>query len=229
VGNDALLAKSVLQRLCPDSVQAMSSPSFPLAVVSQRVDFLPDRDETRDSLDQGLVSWLVKAGLATVPVSNALLERNSAEISVDALLDALAPALVVLSGGNSVGECPRRDATEAAMLAWAERNKRPVLGICRGMQMMGVLAGGTLDRVDGHVRTHHQLGGQWPGSVNSFHDFGFKQCPSEYRVLFRAEDGVIEAMRHMSLPWEGWMWHPERGAHHAQDTQRLIQLLNHGN
>ena len=38
--------------------------------------------------------------------------------------------------------------------------------------MMGVAAGGTLVQLEGHVRTHHELGDDWPGRVNSFHNFG---------------------------------------------------------
>lgn len=205
----------------------MNPTHLRIAAVSQRVDRFPDRDETRDSLDQALAVWLAKAGVAAFPVPNSLVAPLASEISVAVWLDELAPDLVVLSGGNDVGEFAVRDATETAMLIWAERNSRPVLGICRGMQMMGVAAGGALVRLEGHVRTHHELGGDWPGRVNSFHNFGFMQSPTGYRVLSRTGDGGIEAMRHESMPWEGWMWHPEREAHREQDIQRLAQLLNH--
>lgn len=204
----------------------MNPINLRIAAVSQRVDHVLNRDETRDSLDQALAVWLAKAGVAAFPVPNSLTVPLASEISVAAWLDALTPELIVLSGGNDIGEFPMRDATEMAMLVWAEHNNRPVLGICRGMQMMGVVAGGALGRVDGHVRTHHELGGHWPGRVNSFHKFGFKQCPAGYRVLSYAEDGNVEAMRHGSLPWEGWMWHPEREHPREQDIQRLLKLLN---
>jgi gamma-glutamyl-gamma-aminobutyrate hydrolase PuuD len=207
----------------------MNTTHLRIAAVSQRVDRLPDRDETRDSLDQALAVWLTKAGLAAFPVPNTLATSLAAGISVESWLDQLAPELVLLSGGNDIGEFAVRDATEMAMLTWAERHKRPVLGICRGMQMLGVAGGGTLAQLDGHVRTHHELGGDWPGLVNSFHKYGFMQCPAGYCVLSHAEDGSVEAMRHESLPWEGWMWHPEREAHRAQDIQRLVQLLNDDN
>jgi gamma-glutamyl-gamma-aminobutyrate hydrolase PuuD len=207
----------------------MSTIHLRIAAVSQRVDRVPDRDEIRDSLDQALAVLLSKAGLAAFPVPNTLAAPLASGISIAAWLDELAPELVLLSGGNDVGEFAARDATETAMLTWAERNSRPVLGICRGMQMMGVAAGGALVRLEGHVRTHHELDGDWPGRVNSFHNFGFIQCPTGYRVLLRAEDGSIEAMRHESLPWEGWMWHPEREVHREQDIRRLMQLLSHDN
>ena len=40
------------------------------------------------------------------------------------------------------------------------------------------------------------------------------------------EHGVIEAIRHATLPWEGWMWHPEREpVLHRQDIERLKALF----
>lgn len=205
----------------------MSPIHLRIAAVSQRVDHVPGRDEICDSMDQALAVWLSKAGLAAFPVPNSLAVPRAFGISIAAWLDELRPDLMLLSGGNDVGEFSARDAVETAMLTWAEQNSRPVLGICRGMQMMGVAAGGALVRLEGHVRMHHELGGDWPGRVNSFHNFGFMQCPMGYRVQSHAGDGSIEAMRHESLPWEGWMWHPERGAHRGEDIQRLVNLMNH--
>ncbi len=108
---------------------------------------------------------------------------------------------------------PARDATERYLLSWAEKNLVPVLGICRGMQMMGVWAGGSLKRMAGQV-TRHLLQGEVVGEVNSFHDFSLSGCPLGFEVVARSEDGEIEAIRHTDLPWEGWMWHPEREAMH---------------
>ena len=39
-------------------------------------------------------------------------------------------------------------------------------------------------------------------------------------------DGEIEAIRHLSLPWEGWMWHPERERVYSQDdVSRFLKLF----
>ena len=65
--------------------------------------------------------------------------------------------VLLLSGGNDIGTVPKRDLLEKSLLFWAEKYKKPVLGLCRGMQMMGVYFGSELIDVKGHVCTEHQL------------------------------------------------------------------------
>lgn len=117
---------------------------------------------------------------------------------------------LILSGGNDIGTVPLRDATELSLLVWAEQQKIPALGICRGMQLMAHHAGMGLTPINGHVSTRHALHGMRNDTVNSFHRLGLIDCPNGYEVLAKSGDGCIEAIRHSVLPWEGWMWHPER-------------------
>lgn len=76
--------------------------------------------------------------------------------------------------------------------------------------MLARWAGGSLRPVAGHVRAWHRVSGKIEAEVNSFHNCSLAHCPEGFRVLALSEDGEIEAIRHVSLPWEGWMWHPER-------------------
>ena len=80
------------------------------------------------------------------------------------------------------------------------------------MQMLASWAGGSLRPVIGHVCTHHKLIGCGDRIVNSFHNFCLEECPPGFEVLAVSEDGCIEAVKHKTLMWEGWMWHPEREA-----------------
>ena len=194
-----------------------------VVAVSQRVDILKGRDETRDALDQRLVMFIAASGNLVVPIPNTLQETNN----VRAWFTAIKPSAIVLSGGNSIGEVTTRDQTESRLLDYAHDNELPVLGICRGMQMMAHWAGTSLHSVEGHVQTRHQLTGQIITDVNSFHDFSLANCPYGFEVLANSEDGEIEAIRHLSLPWEGWMWHPEREENFSdQDLERFKGLMS---
>lgn len=134
---------------------------------------------------------------------------------------------LILTGGEDIGTSPLRDETERSLLAWAGQADLPVLGICRGLQMMVHLAGVELDHVANHVRARHKLAGSFAHEVNSYHTLRPRECPAGYHVLATAPDGSIEAIRHDSLPWEGWMWHPEREADFAaadiEATRRIFQ------
>ncbi len=203
-----------------------------MVAVTQRIDTVAGRPELRDALDQRLVQWLVNAGFLPVVVPNNL--SNTSHRSVQTLeswLQAIQPGALILSGGNDIGEYPARDATERYLLSWAEGKKVPVLGICRGLQMMAVWAGVNLVKKEGHVGSRHQLvfsapQNEWPTNVNSYHNWCLVSCPDGFEVAAQAEDGVIEAIKHIELPWEGWMWHPEREVPFSpQDINRLERLF----
>lgn len=120
---------------------------------------------------------------------------------------------------------PERDEAELALLAYFTQRRRPVLGICRGLQTINVFFGGTLcqdipghaqrngmDRLHG-VRTAPSPLRDLCGErcvVNSAHHQAADRLGVGLRAVQWAEDGVVEALCHSQLPVWGVQWHPER-------------------
>ena len=122
---------------------------------------------------------------------------------------------------------PARDAFEMALLDGAEAARLPVLGICRGIQMLNVHGGGTLNQ---HVTPHacfdqptnstpHRVDlaegslAAWlygPSvQVNSLHHQTIDAVADGFVVSGRSDDGAIEAIESRDRPWLGVQWHPE--------------------
>jgi putative glutamine amidotransferase len=131
---------------------------------------------------------------------------------------------------------PLRDAADELLLQDAHNMRKPVLGICYGLQSLNVYRSGTLQqhiesaidhtardkthsvRVDAMSRLAHLLGNALPGGaepqieVNTSHHQAAASVGDGLRVAAKAPDGVIEALEgaapdHFVLAVQ---WHPER-------------------
>jgi len=179
-----------------------------LVAVTQRVTVEPRYGERRDCLDQAWTRFLLACGLYPVPIPN---NKPAAR----ALCSGAAIDGILLTGGNDLvaygGDAPERDETECALLDLAEQQDIPVIGVCRGMQMIQHRLGIKLQRVEGHVTPHQRItiDGE-PGEVNSYHNFAAMQTLPPLEPWAFAEDGVVEAVRSPDHRLVGVMWHPER-------------------
>lgn len=198
------------------------------------------------------------AGAGGVPL---ILSQLMAPADVGSALDACDGLL--LTGGEDVGpehygEAPspklgtvdrERDQFELALFAAARERGLPVLGICRGIQLINVALGGTLyqdlpserpSAVDHDpkaartARTHHVrlAAGSRASRVlgvdrlvpNSFHHQAIKQLAPGLVASGWTDDGVIEAVESAEGPWLlAVQWHPEEM--HADATAAELKLF----
>ena len=203
-----------------------------IVLITQSVRICTERGERLDALDQRLSTFVQYCGYIPVPIPNNLSPtvngQNLTNSKLKVWLDKIAPSGVILSGGPDLGLYIDRDLTEKTVLAYAQRERIPTLGICRGMQLMAIKGKSPLHETSGHVRCKHSVTGGINRKVNSFHKFSINFCPENFKILARSLDGEIEAIQHKSLPMEGWMWHPERAcSFSAQDVRRLKNLFDY--
>lgn len=121
---------------------------------------------------------------------------------------------------------PALDKIDRIILEYAYQNKKPVLGICRGVQSIAAFLGGSLHQDIEHAGLKHEhvdhkhLVKTLPNTrvshlfpevfeSNSYHHQVVKDLPDGFEVTHIHGD-VIEGIVHKELPIFGLQWHPER-------------------
>jgi putative glutamine amidotransferase len=147
-----------------------------------------------------------------------------------------------------------RDATELTLARWALETDLPVLGICRGIQLINVAAGGSLyqdipaqlPRAQRHnyrlaesswerlthkvvIEPHCRLAAilnEREVMTNSFHHQSLRNVAAGFRPVAYAEDGVIEAIEHPDKRFVlGVQWHPEGMFRSDSGARRIFEAF----
>jgi len=151
-------------------------------------------------------------------------------------------------GQETSTECGKidlaRDETEWWILETFLPTKKPVLGICRGIQMLNVFLGGTLHQ---HIPNHSDFKSRSKGchrvhirpntmladllnqeeiTVNSLHHQAVDVPGTDLAVCAVSEDGIIEAVAHTNHPFcLGVQWHPEHMSRNNGLQQRIFDVF----
>lgn len=186
-----------------------------VALITMRQDYLEQRNEVRDSIDISLYELCSRLNLKPMLVPN---DEGGAELLMETMISNC--GLLILSGGNTYSGvdatasdvCLTRDKVEGLLINAALSNRIPIVGICRGMQVLCKYVGGEIVKVDGHINRNHVVyAGDKSFSVNSFHSFALQKIPGgRARVICRDSEGRIESCYIDDLNAVCFMWHPER-------------------
>ena len=175
--------------------------------------------ERRDCLDQQWASFVLQLGYMPIPLPNIAADQATELMSV------LQLEAIILTGGNSLASlnpaaadaAPERDQFEMAVISTALALDIPLIGVCRGMQLLNIYMGGSLTKVTGHVGQPHPIVTNTeeydlPKRVNSFHQYSIPSdgLSNMFNPLAFDEDGNIEAFYALKKNILAIMWHPER-------------------
>lgn len=109
------------------------------------------------------------------------------------------------------------DYLDKTIIDYSVNNKKPLLGICRGLQAINVFMGGSLYQdINNHKGISHKLIGYENELidlnntiVNSFHHQAIKRLADNFIIIAKTNDNIIEAILHKYLPIIAFQWHPE--------------------
>lgn len=172
---------------------------------------------------------------------------------------------LILSGGQDVNPLlygqephnklgsimPKRDTYDMKLIKFALEMKKPILGICRGKQILNVSEGGTLYQdlslMEGsyikhnqqhlsNIPTHtvevkegtrlHKILGKTTLLTNSFHHIGIDKVAPGYVVAARAKDGVVEAIEKEGEDFVlALQWHPEMMTKDDDNMKKIFTAL----
>ena len=164
--------------------------------ITQRIHFIKEYNEYRDELDQRWSSLFANINFTNYLPNNSELFKNKA-------IDSLNLNGVILSGGefqenndNNIG-LKNRNEFENNLINYCIVNKIPVIGVCRGMQILNNFFGGKLEKIDNHVGKYHEVMNlsNFPISkkVNSYHEFKLSrdELPENFEIIATDLDGEM--------------------------------------
>ncbi|MFW5998713.1 MAG: gamma-glutamyl-gamma-aminobutyrate hydrolase family protein [Bacillota bacterium] len=141
---------------------------------------------------------------------------------------------------------PVRDKFELKLTEWLLQTDIPLLAICRGIQILNIVCGGSIiQHLESPCIKHNQNAPRWypthkislkKGSwlekiyekneikVNSFHHQAIDKLGEDLDITARTDDGIIEGVEYREHPFAvGVQWHPERMYDNSYEQKLLFE------
>ena len=131
---------------------------------------------------------------------------------------------LVLSGSGNINLIKKnklnflRDKFELKLFKYFKKEKKPILAICRGLQLISSYQKAKIIKVKNHVRTNHYIyfdrnkeHFKKKLKVNSYHDYGIKNNNiKNFNLIARCQNNFLELAYNKKYKFLGLMFHPER-------------------
>ncbi|MBQ7266086.1 MAG: gamma-glutamyl-gamma-aminobutyrate hydrolase family protein [Firmicutes bacterium] len=208
------------------------------ALITQREE-LNRYGDIVDSLEKNYIDFFNSMDISAIPISNFTNE-------VETLVESIKPEIIIFSGGGILPEKAysfkkegfqqiNRNKVETKLLEIALKKDIPILGICRGMQVIACHFGGIIDdfrnlKVNREVGKNHKViltEKNEETIVNNFHNDGFfvNNFPNILKpVVIDKENNTVEAFAVADKKLLGIQWHPERMAYNTC-PEKLFKYL----
>ncbi len=200
--------------------------------ITLRIEHIKQYNEKRDAISHDWTKFLENFNSLPVFIPNTL--SSTKQFLEEMKLDGL-----IMSGGDNKGDDIERDKTEQEIIELAVKHEIPLLGICRGMQVINDFFGGKLTVANDskHVAKYHNVElvdnnyrkffDTERIEVNSFHNNIIKNemIGNDLQVFALSEnDETVEGFYHKNLPIIGVMWHPER-EQNIKNESKLMKIF----
>ena len=178
-------------------------------LITKNLQFDSKRNELSESIDVNYLSFI----------------KN-----FDQYIKIIKPHGILLTGGCDIGKFKQRDLFEIKLIKYGIRKKIPIVGICRGMQIINALFKGKLKKINNHKAKRHiviELQTKKKRYVKCFHNFSImkNKLSKEFIIKHICEkDSEIESIFNKKKKIFGLMWHPEREVQFKKEDKNLIKF-----
>ena len=197
-----------------------------IAAVTTRITLATKYYEVRDSISHDLMSLILRHGMTPLLIPNIC-------SSPEKLYNSIPFDVLILSGGDDLVKPIEkiskinnikilRDTTEKKLIKFSIKKNIPIIGICRGMQLLNNFFGGysNTSNNSSHKKEPHLIKetnnlSLFPNKtfkVNSFHNNIITKTSLSPQLIptMLASDNSVESFMHNNYSIFGIMWHPER-------------------